>query len=324
MAIYRYFRTNDRPVVLFAESEPGIFSHVITTDDSARYDSSGTSMKVAAVGIDPTTVISAWSWAINTTEIEPNFLECTASYGSATYPTYYNSASYGDLTVIDDHGAHIGTQNCTNSKCYYSSSRSGCVGVMHTSTDDGWIFKGWRVSCESFSAFEIASSGYDRTLLDDYVWELESGASDEEKNGALVLYGISSSRAITIEAVYEEMPKYSVSFNLDGGTGDAPTVEVYVGDEATIPDYTPTKSGYIFLGWATTQGASVAEYEAGDSFVPNQDIILYAVWQQSDEPDEPDEPGGGGGSTSIKGFICKSSTSDFLIFSSATGALVYY
>lgn len=319
MAIYRYIRTNNIPVVIFAESKTGYFTHVIDSNDSERYDCSDNTMRIAACGISPTTIARNWSGLVNATETTNNLITCTGSYVSATYPgSFPYTANNGSITIRNEHGSHIGTQNCENEKCYYSSSNSGCIGVKHTSADDGWIFKGWRVS-SSYSGLKIPSAKYNRRSSNSlYIWEV-TNPSEDDLNNALIIYDIHTSSAITVEAIYDERPKWSISFDLNSGTGYAPSVEVYQGYSVAIPDYRPVREGYKFLGWALSPNATVAEYISGDEFTPNEDITLYAVWEESGKPDEPDIPSGG----STKGFIRRSSTSDYLIFRIITGNLVY-
>ncbi len=48
-------------------------------------------------------------------------------------------------------------------------------------------------------------------------------------------------------------------------------------DPVTLP--TATRSGYKFLGWAKTAGATAAQYTAGDSYAATGNVTLYAVWQ---------------------------------------------
>ena len=42
----------------------------------------------------------------------------------------------------------------------------------------------------------------------------------------------------------------------------------------------PTRDGYVFRGWATTSTAPNPQYGAGDSFIPDGDVTLYAVWEE--------------------------------------------
>ena len=75
-------------------------------------------------------------------------------------------------------------------------------------------------------------------------------------------------------------------YNANGGSG-APSTQSYSGTSTsshsfTVASGTPTRSGYDFLGWATSSGATSASYSAGDSISVsyNGSKTLYAVWQE--------------------------------------------
>ena len=43
----------------------------------------------------------------------------------------------------------------------------------------------------------------------------------------------------------------------------------------------PARTGYTFLGWATSKDATTAAYKAGGTITVNNPITLYAVWQKN-------------------------------------------
>lgn len=45
----------------------------------------------------------------------------------------------------------------------------------------------------------------------------------------------------------------------------------------TLP--TPTRTGYKFLGWATSATATTGTYAGGSSYTPTASITLYAIWE---------------------------------------------
>ena len=49
----------------------------------------------------------------------------------------------------------------------------------------------------------------------------------------------------------------------------------------TLSSVKPTRSGYTFMGWATSSTATSASYSAGGSYTANASRTLYAVWQCS-------------------------------------------
>ena len=71
---------------------------------------------------------------------------------------------------------------------------------------------------------------------------------------------------------------YSVTYNANGGSG-APAAQTKTYNVTlALSSTAPTRTGYTFLGWATSSGGSVA-YGAGASYSGNADLALYAVWQ---------------------------------------------
>lgn len=49
----------------------------------------------------------------------------------------------------------------------------------------------------------------------------------------------------------------------------------------TISSIVPTRSGYDFLGWATTDTATSAQYQPNTTYQFSNDTVLYAVWRET-------------------------------------------
>lgn len=73
---------------------------------------------------------------------------------------------------------------------------------------------------------------------------------------------------------------YTVTYSANGGTGSIASqiagsgsvISLSNGGGLTAP------SGKVFSGWATSSGASSADYEGGESYTLNANTALYAVW----------------------------------------------
>ena len=74
---------------------------------------------------------------------------------------------------------------------------------------------------------------------------------------------------------------YTISYNVNGGSGAPANQTKNPGESLTLSSETPKRAGFTFLGWAVSSTASSAEYQPGDSFTTDSDTTLYAVWQQS-------------------------------------------
>ncbi|MDR1463761.1 MAG: InlB B-repeat-containing protein [Oscillospiraceae bacterium] len=103
-------------------------------------------------------------------------------------------------------------------------------------------------------------------------------------NESLIIYGYHGSHAeqyansknITFIAI----DPHTITYNANGGTG-APAAQTKTqGAPLTLSGTIPTRSGYIFKGWATNATATTAQYQPGGSYTADANATLYAVWEQ--------------------------------------------
>ncbi len=71
--------------------------------------------------------------------------------------------------------------------------------------------------------------------------------------------------------------KYTLTYNANGGSS-APAAQTGA-STYKISSTIPTRNGYTFLGWATSNSAASAEYSAGNTITINKNTTLYAVWK---------------------------------------------
>ena len=82
----------------------------------------------------------------------------------------------------------------------------------------------------------------------------------------------------TLFAVWT-IAKYTVKYDANGGTG-APSEQIKThGTNLTLSSSKPIRTGYEFLGWATSGSATTVQYPAGATFTTNANTTLYAVWR---------------------------------------------
>jgi uncharacterized repeat protein (TIGR02543 family) len=90
---------------------------------------------------------------------------------------------------------------------------------------------------------------------------------------------------VTLYAVYQLIPTYTITYSVNGGTGSVPTdgTAYTSGSTITVNFATlPSKAGYTFLGWDTNAAASSATYTAGTNTtfsMPSNNVTLYAIYQ---------------------------------------------
>ena len=88
-------------------------------------------------------------------------------------------------------------------------------------------------------------------------------------------------KSITLYAIWEKRT-YTVTFNANGGTNAPGSIVIEANSEFdTSTIEAPTRTNYIFLGWARTPTATEPDFKEG-SIVYNafsEDTTLYAVWK---------------------------------------------
>ena len=78
--------------------------------------------------------------------------------------------------------------------------------------------------------------------------------------------------------------EYTITYDLNGGSGYAPPVQKTQGVALQITDQEPWKNPMTFMGWSTNPNATAGEYLPKDMFTTDADTTLYAIWQNPFDP----------------------------------------
>lgn len=90
--------------------------------------------------------------------------------------------------------------------------------------------------------------------------------------------GSSNTGTASMTVTVPALASYDVTYSSNGGSG-APGAQTKWYDESLALSSTkPTRTGYIFKGWATSATGAVA-YQPGASYTANKALTLYAVWE---------------------------------------------
>ena len=71
---------------------------------------------------------------------------------------------------------------------------------------------------------------------------------------------------------------YTIHYNSNGGTSEPEAQTKIHSVPLVLSSITPIRTGYDFLGWASSCDAAVAAYQPGDTYTMEGDATLYAVW----------------------------------------------
>ena len=112
-----------------------------------------------------------------------------------------------------------------------------------------------------------------------------------------------------LDKALEGLKICTVTFDPNGGVGEATTQAFISGQSATLNANTFTRSGYTFNGWSTNQNGGGTTYTDGQTMTITADTTLYAQWSSNYSGGGNGGNGGGGGSSS-SGSSSSSSSSD--------------
>lgn len=191
-------------LIVFAETDSGKFGTVITDNTSTQCDSPANQLSAVAVSTVPQYRCNSWfiyppSSAF--TYVDPSHYIFKGMIGaySASYPyTRTSELSQGNVSVIDEHGTHIGTPTGD-----VKVGNGMAFGVKHESTNEGWEFLGWKVS------FDGTTSYYGSLLSTGGIESDDGIVFDAEYSENFAIVGKasrSSSHSVIVEALYEEAP----------------------------------------------------------------------------------------------------------------------
>lgn len=129
--------------------------------------------------------------------------------------------------------------------------------------------------------FTVSSTKPTRTGYTFLGWSTSSTAtsSSYSSGGSITL-----SSSTTIYAIWSKT--ITLSYNANGGSGAPSSQSATVYNSTTSYKFTlsstkPTRSGYTFLGWSTSNTATSSSYSPGGTITISSSTPLYAVWREN-------------------------------------------
>ena len=163
--------------------------------------------------------------------------------------------------------------NCNGNvynKCELKNNKLNCN--IKAPTCENYKFKGWYRANEYETPVDLTSKFNNKEIL--YArWNenIEDPSSQEEPS------------SIKEEPSSQIEKRYTITFNLNGGSGTFQSKEVKYNDNLpSIGTTKPIKNGYTFLGWYDNTSGGTQYYNSSNIPVRKYDkktnITLYAVW----------------------------------------------
>lgn len=86
----------------------------------------------------------------------------------------------------------------------------------------------------------------------------------------------------TVTIYGSEASTYTLTFDLNGGTGDIPEPSSYKAGDRIILCSSVSKAHSKFLGWSPSPESSYANAGSSSMTMPSHDVILYAIWADNE------------------------------------------
>ena len=165
------------------------------------------------------------------------------------------------------YGIHVYTM----AGSYYGTGKTD-KWSQYTMADAGGVLDGasWVADADSTVTFPKKKSAYTAK-----VWA--SVYSAEVSGMGAWPYGVPGQniQEFTIPA----LDSHTVKFKANGGSGAPDSQTKWYGEILTLSKTKPTRTGYTFQGWGTSETATKVAYAAGAQYGDDKNITLYAVWK---------------------------------------------
>ena len=131
---------------------------------------------------------------------------------------------------------------------------------------------GWSTDNQTKLYEYTSTTGYDRRHINRTIKFYASFSGIAMLNGTMY-----ANNSVTIV----KKASYTVTYNANGGSNAPSSQTKWYGEELKLSSTKPTRTGYIFKGWATSSTATSAKYPVGGSYTytTNESVTLYAVWE---------------------------------------------
>ena len=257
-------------------------SHSVTAVTSTGDDSKGTvSAANSSVGEGSTTLITA---------VPASGYKVTNWAVSGAGATISPSGASNSLTTTLTMGMADATVTCTFGAAETYTVTHNMTNVTKTSGDASVYEYAAYTAVYSASAgyvlpdaITVTIGGITATEGTEYTWDTSTGTV------TIATSFVTGAIAITITGT----AAFTLTYDANGGTG---TMENTLGiGSVTLTANAYTKTGYSFVGWATTQAnadAGIVAYTDGTSYTLSADATIYAVWIVNDYSFAPTESSG--------------------------------
>ena len=152
------------------------------------------------------------------------------------------------------------------------------VGISYTITYDGNTSTSGATTAGSYTtggtAYTIAANGFAKAGYTFAGWNTLANGTGTAYTAGVSTY--STSAALTLYAQWS-VNTFTVTFNGNSNTGGSMATQTASASTALTTNAF-TRTGYSFMGWGSSAGATIVSYTDGATYSFAANITLYALW----------------------------------------------
>ena len=205
--------------------------------------------------------------------------------GSGTAPTE-SSKNVNNTFTVASAPSKIGSTftGWSDGTNVYGSGSTYLVGTSNITLTAQWSANSYAITYDLAQGTSSVPSGVSKAYLAS--WTLPAAPTRVGYNfsdwydgssgyAAEASYTLNSASNLTITARWNAVVYYSVTYNLDGGLGSAPTQDPLQNGQSFNLAADPSKTGHSFAGWSYAS----ATYSSGATItMPASNITITALW----------------------------------------------
>ena len=231
------------------------------TGDGRNYTTIGGLNKMTYyVETTASNVQSDWVW--NTTYLD-GYISGTVNATGYVYPTYtlnqsaWASTAYTKSTYSDDYVKGTTVKEPISATVTFNGNGATSKGTTYN---------------------DFKKTGY--TLNDKMYTNANcTGTSFSRSNPSYANFGLDNNSKLTLYACYTANT-YTINFNVNGGSNAPSSITKTYGTDTKLPTSTPSKEGYVFIGWSIDGKTYKAGATLSDDLTTenNVSVTLDAIW----------------------------------------------
>ena len=209
----------------------------------------------------------------------------------------WNTKADGTGTSYNANDTFIITENTTLYAIWQDIEKPKTYTVIYDVNGGTGSIKDDNIYTANSTAIVKSSDGISKTDAKFVSWNTKADGTGTSYNAN---DNIIVNNNIVLYAIWQDIEKpdpkpeietYTVIYDVNGGTGSIKDNNIYTANSIAIVKSSDgiSKTGAKFISWNTKADGTGITYNANDNIIVNNNIVLYAIWQDIEKPDPKPE-----------------------------------